>query len=124
VCLVCLVFGMFGVWLWSCVHDLRAIVGLCEMILKKFLVLLVIFCIISSSLLVRGEEDDDSESTIKHPAKNVVERKLVVEKVNTKIILRENKNYASDTKQKNFKGDTLAYVTPWYVMWCGDVVMW
>lgn len=73
----------------------------------------LLFSLLVLSPLCFAEED---ENEVKHPAKNVFERKLVVDKANTKIILKEHKNYAAATDKKNFERETLAYVTPWYVV--------
>ncbi len=77
------------------------------------LLLLLLLCLLNTSY---SEELDEEEDNIKHPKKNVVERKLVGEKISIKSVLRENKNYALDTDKKNFKGATLGYVTPWYAL--------
>ena len=85
-----------------------------KMTASTLLPLLLFLLLATSPFLASCEEqEDDAPTTFKHPSKNVLERKLVVEKVNTKLIVKEHKSYALDTTKKNFKGDTLAYVTPW-----------
>jgi len=73
------------------------------------LLLLALF----TPLVAGQDEGEEEEEKVKHPKKTVLERGLVSDKAITKAILREYRNYALDTDKKNFKGATLAYVTPW-----------
>lgn len=84
--------------------------------MSNITILLLALLLLCPSFIAGQEEEDEVQSKIKHPAKNVVERKLVVEKINTKLVLKENKNYAQDTTKRNFRGDSIVYVTPWYTL--------
>ena len=56
----------------------------------KITTLLFLFCLLALPFLIAGQEDEEeSSSKIKHPVKNVLERKLVAEKVSTKLLLKE-----------------------------------
>lgn len=122
-CLVHVIVGILGnvievnggittVWYGSLSQSKCSITQSLKM-MKRTSLLLSLFLVLVFTSSFCFAEDDETESVIKHPAKNVIERRLVLEKANTKIILKENKNYAAATEKKNFQGDTLAYVTPW-----------
>lgn len=64
-------------------------------------------------LLLPTEEDGDAQTARIAP---VQERKLITPKPTFRSIVNEHNRIAEETySRRHFRGDTLGYVTPWYV---------
>jgi hypothetical protein len=83
---------------------------------KLFLIGLICFLAVFSMCQADDDEfDDDDEEPY---FKNVVDRKLITPTPSARSILKEHAHHATDTKQRNFLGPTLGYITPWFVIFC------
>lgn len=77
--------------------------------------ILLITAFVSFALVfVLANEEAEEQAVFKPSKKSVVARNLVSAKTTASAIVREHKKYHAKTGIKNFKGTTLAYVTPWY----------